>query len=265
MWTRLVVWASFLLLVSGCAAPDVAIKSTPFGGDRGMRAMSKDRQFDVKGINEGDTVIVAPGSQRAVVASSAVNVQLMESFDRSKQQAEEQAKKDLAVNRKPGAKIELLKGVKNDFGGFSPVIQVEREDEETQAFEVDLFAANRSTEAFRGDLVIYDWIPAELTLVSTSAASKYNDNTGLKRGMASIPLVGLFSMAIAAFQKLDEPVSMQVDELDQIRKYTIKRIVLEPGQIVGFTQKLKYNLPAEEELEELRLDTYSRMTRRPGN
>lgn len=261
---KTILWLLYAVItftLAGCAAPDVVIKSTTLGGDRGIRATGKDRTFDINGVNEGDTLIVAPGSQRAVVPSSPVVINLMESFDFSRVQAEEEKKRDLAVNRKPGARIEFVRG-QRDKERFERFVRVRRDDPETQEFNVEVFAANRSEEAFRGDLVIYDWLPSELTLLSTSSVEKYDTREGLKTAISAIPIFGLIAFGIDSWVKTGDVLSVQVEELDQIKKYTIKRLVLEPGQWIGFSQKLRYKLPDEEELQDLRTDTYQRMTQR---
>lgn len=265
MWKRWIGVLLGALILAGCAGPDVAIKTTSLGGDRGIRATGKDRVLNLKGINEGDTVIVAPGSQRTVVASSTVQVHLMESIDLSVQQMERDRKRELSVNRKPGARLEFIKGRRiGKSKDFIPFVQVRKDDPSTHEFEVQLYAVNRSEEAFRGDLVIYDWLPSDVELISASEIAKFDDRSFALGALAgAIPVFGLIAaMNIENLPKTDEVLMVQTEALDQIRKYTIKRLVLEPGQWIGLTQKLRYLPPADDELEELRVDTYQRLIRR---
>jgi hypothetical protein len=61
-------------------------------------------------------------------------------------------------------------------------------------------------------------------------------------------------MGMDNFSRSSEGVDVQREQLDQMNKYTFRRLVLEPGQGVGFTLRLRYVPPSGDELNDLRLE-----------
>jgi hypothetical protein len=243
-----------VLALVGCGTPPRVLKVTSTGGDaHPLVKVSPTGQMDVAGVNIGDTVVFAPGSMRAVVRSPVVNIVLYE--DGSITEAEN--KKALSINRREGAKIEVMKGrlLKGDYMQQSIAIDLNGRDPFRYDVELLLMAFNRGEKAFRGDLAVYDLLPPELQLLGTGKATKYNDRRSVKGALSAIPLVGLFSMGMDNFSNSGEEVEILAERLDNVSKYTFRRLVLEPGQAVGFNIRVRYTPPSTEELEDLRLES----------
>lgn len=238
-------------VMAGCASPPNVLKVTRTGGDALPRvAVSPTGQVDTAGVNIGDTVVFAPGSMRAVVPAPEVRITLFEPGSVT----EEENKKSLSINRRDGAKIEVMRGrlLRGDF--FQSHIAIDLSDRDPRRFDIDLVlvAFNRGEKAFRGDLTIYDLLPPELALQSIDQTAKYTDRRGVKSALSAIPLVNFVSMAMDNFSRSSEGVDMQREELGQVSRYTFRRLVLEPGEGVGMTMRLKYRPPSGEELNDLR-------------
>lgn len=241
-------------LLGGCASPPSVLKVTTTGGDALPRVtVSPTGQPDMSSVNVGDTVVFAPGSMRSVVAAPQVKVTLFEPGSVT----EAENKKQLSVNRREGAKIEVMKGrlINGDFFQTSIPIDLSNSDPKRLDIDLLLLAFNRGEKDFRGDLTVYDLLPPELQLTAVEPAAKYNDRRGVKGALSAIPLLNLISMGMDNFSRSSELLTMDQERLGQVSKYTFRRLVLEPGQAVGFTVKLRYQLPAADELNELRLDS----------
>lgn len=95
------------VLLAGCAAPQMALKSTRTGGDSSPQVRADMAgKADLSSLNVGDTVAVSPGNSKVVVASTPLVYTLYE--DGMVTQAE--VKRQLAVNRKDVPRIEFIKG-----------------------------------------------------------------------------------------------------------------------------------------------------------
>jgi hypothetical protein len=252
-----------LLLLAGCANQQNLLKTTITGGDALPQVkVSPTGQPDASDVNIGDTVVFAPGSMRAVVRSPQVVVTLFESVDAT----QSAIKKELSVNRREGAKIEVLKGklIRGDFIATSIAIDLNDPDPKRLDLDLVLLAFNRGEKPFRGDLTVYDLLPPELQYVGADPAAKYNDRRGVKEALSIIPIVSLFSAGLDNFSRSSEIVEMRHDMLDQIHKYTFSRLVLDPGQAVGFKLRLRYVLPTGDELTDLRLESKPIQPQRGG-
>jgi hypothetical protein len=116
-------------------------------------------------------------------------------------------------------------------------------------------AFNRGEKEFRGDLTIYDRPPPELTYVSADTATKYNDQSAAKDALSMLPIIQYFAFGMDNYKKTNESVDLQQESVSEdLHKYTVRRLVLNPGQAVGFTIHLKYRPPTDEEITELRYD-----------
>jgi len=250
--TRLVLIALASTLLYGCATPLVALKHSVTGGDAYPKVVvGLTNEIDVAAVNVGDTVAFAPGSMKSVVPSPEVDVVLTE--DAGKTQAE--IKKSLQINRREGAKIEIMKGrlLHGDFIQQVIPIDVNSTDPLKNNIDLVLLAFNRGEKEFRGDLTFFDRPPPELTYISTDSPAKYNDQTATKNALIFLPLIQYIAMGMDNYKKLSEPVDFHDDSLpNDLHRYTVKRLVLNPGQAVGFTIHLKYVQPSAEELDELR-------------
>lgn len=239
------------LLAAGCAAPPMALKSTRTGGDNSpvVRADVAGKA-DLSGLNVGDTVAVSPGNNKVVVASTPLVYTLYE--DGMVTQAE--VKRQLAVNRKDAPRIEFIKGElhRGDFIRREILLDLHSKDPDEFNRTIHFLAFNRGDKAFRGDLTVYDLLPAELDLVKLGSASKYTDQTMVKGVLSGLPFLSLVTLAMDNYSRSDEAVPMRHERLDQVQKFTFQRLVLEPGQAVGFTMHVRYQLPGETELADLR-------------
>jgi hypothetical protein len=252
MWGGGIVLVA-LLALGGCASPPNVLKVTTTGGDALPKvAVSPTGQVDVSGVGIGDTVVFAPGSMRSVVAAPQVTITLIEPGSVT----EAENKKQLSINRREGAKIEVMKGrlLRGDF--FQQAIAIDLTDSDPKKYDIDLvlLAFNRGDKPFRGDLTVYDLLPPELQLLTVEAAAKYTDRRGVKGALQAIPLIQFIAMGMDNFSRSSEGVDVQREQLDQVHKYTFRRLVLEPGQGVGFTVKLRYQPPGADELNDLRLE-----------
>jgi len=257
LWTILLT----SLWLVGCGSPPRVLKVTTSGGDALPRvAVTATGQVDASGLNVGDTVVFAPGSMRSVVAAPQVVITLLEPASIT----EAETKKALSVNRRDGAKIEVMKGRLINGDIFQTAIPIQLHETDPRRFDINLLliAFNRGEKPFRGDLTVYDFLPPELSLVGVDPAAKYTDRRSLKGALTSIPLIQIFAMGMDNFSRSSEGVDMHAEVLDQIRKYTFRRLVLDPGQGVGFTVRVKYLPPTGEELQDLRLE--SRPAGMPG-
>jgi hypothetical protein len=253
---RIAIWGAVftLSLLAGCGTPPRILKITHTGGDTAPKAaLGATGSVDLSGINVGDTIVFAPGSMRSVVAAPQVNITLFEPGSVT----ETETKKALSVNRRDGAKIEVMKGqlYKGDFFQTDIGIDLSGTDPKRYDLELLLIAFNRGEKPFRGDLTIYDFLPPELTLVGVDPAAKYTDRRSLKGALTSIPLFGLMAMGMDNFSRSSELIDMSTESLDQIRKHSFRRIVLDPGQGVGFIARVKYVPPSPDELLDLRLES----------
>ncbi len=251
MSLRIWVSASALLALAGCANPPMLLKTTVTGGDAYPKVkIDAAGQPDLSGLNVGDTVVVAPGSMLSVVASPAVNVLLYEPGSDTRDAIE----KSVTSGRGEGAKIEVMKGKLLHGDIFVQDIGIDLHSTDLDKYDISLemLAFNRGEKAFRGDLAIYDLLPPELVFKSTLPAVKYNDHRARKELLGNIPVVSWFASGLDNFSRTSETVDMLHENLGEIHKYTFRRLVLDPGQAVGFTLKLRYLPPSGEELMELR-------------
>lgn len=250
---RLGLAATFglVILLSGCSSQQMLLRTTTTGGNGHSKVkVTPTGQVETGGIGIGDTVAFSPGSMRAVVGSPEVNILLFESGDIT--QAEN--KKALSMNRRDGAKIELMKGKLQNGDMFIHQIGIDVNSTDPKKFDIDLvlLAFNRGEKPFRGDITVYDMLPPELQFKSADSPTKYNDRSSVKEGLSVIPFVGLLTLGMDNFSKTGEQVDMQHEQLGEMHKYTFRRLVLEPGQAVGMTVKLRYLPPSAEDLAELR-------------
>ncbi|WP_240071200.1 hypothetical protein [Cupriavidus taiwanensis] len=240
------------LLVTGCAAPPMALKSIRTGGDSAPAVRADVAgKADLAGLNVGDTVAVSPGNNKVVVASSPLVYTLYE--DGMVTQAEVR-RQQLTVNRKDAPRIEFIKGElhRGDFIRREILLDLHSKDPDEFNRTIHFLAFNRGDKAFRGDLTVYDLLPAELELVRLGSANKYTDQTMVKGVLSGLPFLSLVTLAMDNYSRSDEAVPMRHDRLDQVQKFTFQRLVLEPGQAVGFTMHVRYQLPGEAELADLR-------------
>jgi hypothetical protein len=232
----------------------MALKRTVIGGDAYPKVLvDPTNKPDVSAVNVGDTVVFAPGSMRQVVPSPEVQVVLTE--DASITKAE--VKKSLQINRREGAKIQVMKGRLLHGDVIQEVVPIDVHSADPNKYTIDLvlLAFNRGEKEFRGDLTIYDRPPPELNFISVDTATKYNDQSATKDALSWLPLIQYFAFAMDNYKKLNEPVDLQQEVLsNDVHKYTVRRLVLNPGQAVGFTIHLKYLPPTDQELSELRYD-----------
>jgi hypothetical protein len=227
------------------------IRTTVTGGDAYPKVKLDDAgQLDRSGINVGDTVVVAPGNMRSVVASPAVSIMLYEAGSATK----EELGKALASGQDQGVKIEVMKGKLLHGDVFAQEIGIDLQSTDLKKYDLDLnlLAFNRGEKAFRGDLAVYDLLPPELLFKSADAAVKYNDHQARKNFVSGIPIVSVLARSIDNFSRTDEAVDMVHESLGEIHRYTFRRLVLDPGQAVGFTLHLRYLPPSGQELLELR-------------
>lgn len=253
MSLRFAATAALVVLFAGCSSPQMLLRTTTTGGDAHPKVrLDPTGQPDLSGINVGDTIAVSPGSMRSVVGSPEVKIVLFEPGSVT----EAEAKKSLAMNRREGAKIEVMKGqlLKGDF--FIQQIGIDLQSSDPKKFDIDLvlLAFNRGEKPFRGDLTVYDLLPPELSFKAADTAAKYNDRRNMKGALTSIPIFGLLAMGMDNFSRSSEAVEMQHERVGEMHKYTFQRLVLDPGQAVGFTIRLRYVPPTDEELIELRQD-----------
>lgn len=251
------------LILAGCANQQNILKTTITGGDaHPVVKVSPTGQPSLQDVNVGDTVVFAPGSMRAVARSPQVEITLFESAGVT----QDAVKKDLSVNRREGAKIEVLKGKLRNGDFIQTNIPIDLNSTDPNRLNIDLLllAFNRGEKPFRGDLTVYDLLPPELAFTGVDAAAKYNDRRDRKSALSLIPILGLVTMGMDNFSRSDEAVEMKHDMLDQLHKYTFSRVVLEPGQAVGFTIRLRYVLPTPEELIDLRLEARPLQPRQGG-
>ncbi|MBP0619826.1 hypothetical protein [Cupriavidus consociatus] len=248
---QLTAAACLAALLAGCAAPQMALKSTRTGGDSAplVRADMAGKA-DLSSLNVGDTVAVSPGNSKIVVASSPLVYTLYE--DSTVTHAE--IKRQLTVNRKDAPRIEFLKGElhRGDFVRREILLDLHSKDPNEFNRTIHFLAFNRGEKAFRGDLTVYDLLPAELELVRLGPANKYTDQTMVKGVLSGLPFLSLVTLAMDNYSRSDEQVPMRHERLDQVQKYTFQRVVLEPGQAIGFTMNVRYQLPSEQELADLR-------------
>jgi len=239
------------VLLAGCAAPQMALKSTRTGGDSSPQVRADMAgKADLSSLNVGDTVAVSPGNSKVVVASTPLVYTLYE--DGMVTQAE--VKRQLAVNRKDVPRIEFIKGElhRGDFIRREILLDLHSKDPNEFNRTIHFLAFNRGDKAFRGDLTVYDLLPAELELVKLGSANKYTDQTMVKGVLSGLPFLSLVTLAMDNYSKSDEQVAMRHERLDQVQKFTFQRVVLEPGQAIGFTMNVRYQLPGEQELADLR-------------
>jgi hypothetical protein len=254
---KLIIATAACALVSACASPQMALKRTVTGGDAYPKVLvGPTNELDIDAINVGDTVVFAPGSMRQVVPSPVVEIVLTEDADKTK----EEVKKSLQINRREGAKIQVMKGrlMNGDF--VQSVIPIDINSADPNKYNVDLvlMAFNRGEKEFRGDLTIYDRPPPELSFLSVDNATKYNDQTATKSALSILPIIQYIAFAMDNYKKTTELVDLQQEVLpNNIHKYTVRRLVLHPAQAVGFTIHLKYQPPSAEEITELRYDAQS--------
>ncbi|WP_439672162.1 Lipoprotein [Cupriavidus necator] len=239
------------VLLAGCSAPQMALKSTRTGGDSSPQVRADMAgKADLSSLNVGDTVAVSPGNSKVVVASTPLVYTLYE--DGMVTQAE--VKRQLAVNRKDVPRIEFIKGElhRGDFIRREILLDLHSKDPDEFNRTIHFLAFNRGDKAFRGDLTVYDLLPAELELVKLGSANKYTDQTMVKGVLSGLPFLSLVTLAMDNYSKSDEQVAMRHERLDQVQKFTFQRVVLEPGQAIGFTMNVRYQLPGEQELADLR-------------
>lgn len=244
--------AVVIVLLTGCGTPYNVLRVTTSGGDANPPvSVSPAGQLDVSQVNVGDTVVFAPGSMRAVVKSPTFTVTLVEPGNVTA----EETKKALAINRRDGAKIEVMKGklFRGDVFLQGVTLNLSNHTAQDRDIPLTLLAFNRGEKAFRGDLTVYDFLPPELEYLGTDPAAKYNDRRGMKGFLDATVFLSFISMAMDNFSRSNEPVDMQHERLGDLHKYTFRRMVLEPGQAVGFVVKTRYRLPETSELEDLRL------------
>ncbi|MBV8156606.1 MAG: hypothetical protein JO278_03050, partial [Dyella sp.] len=74
---------------------------------------------------------------------------------------------------------------------------------------------------------------------------------GVKSFLSIVPILQYVTFAMDDYVRKDA-VPMTHTMLDQMHRYTLQRLVLEPGQAVGFEMKVKYLPPSADELVELR-------------
>ena len=242
----------FFLALGACSSPPMLLKTTVTGGDAYPKVkLDSSGQPDLSGMNYGDTVVFAPGSINAVVASPAVNIQLVESAGDTRAGLEKGAPPGTASG---AARIEVLKGrlVKGDK--FVQDISINLHSSELDRYDIALqmLVFNRGDKPFSGDLAIYDLLPPELSFRGADPAVKYNDHRARKDIMSDIPLVSLVAMGMDNYSRTSETVDMKHESLGEIHKYTFPGLVLDPGQAVGFTLNLRYVPPSAKELFGLR-------------
>jgi hypothetical protein len=184
------------------------------------------------------------------VASPAVSIMLYEAGSATK----EELGKALASGQDQGVKIEVMKGKLLHGDVFAQEIGIDLQSTDLKKYDLDLnlLAFNRGEKAFRGDLAVYDLLPPELLFKSADAAVKYNDHQARKNFVSGIPIVSVLARSIDNFSRTDEAVDMVHESLGEIHRYTFRRLVLDPGQAVGFTLHLRYLPPSGQELLELR-------------
>ncbi|RQS11608.1 hypothetical protein [Burkholderia sp. Bp8998] len=253
MTSRLAIALCFAAMLAACAPPKMALKVTRTGGGNTAQLKTGDNgQPSPRSITIGDTVVASPGSMKTVVASSPVTYTLYEDG----QLTTEEKKKALSVNQKDMPNIQFMKGELHNGDFMLSDIWIDLHTTKPEDFNRTLhyLLFNRGDKPFRGDLTVYDLLPPELELRKINAASKYADQTRVKGVLSMLPLIQYFAFAMDNYAKLDEPVKMKHEQLDGMHKYTFQRIVLEPGQAVGFTIDVHYVPPTVGELVELRED-----------
>lgn len=226
------------------------LRTTTTGGDAYPKVkLDAAGQPDLSALNVGDTVVVAPGSMLTVVAAPAVNILLFESDSATREALEKSP-----TSGRGSARIEVLKGKLLHGDIFVQDIGIDLHSPELTRYDVNLemLVFNRGETAFRGDLAVYDQLPPELEWRGADPAVKYNDHRARKEFVDSIPLVSVFAHGIDNYSRTSEEVQMQHEVTGATHKYTFRRLVLDPGQAVGFTLKLRYLPPSEAELQELR-------------
>jgi len=251
MSLRLLAAATFGLMLAACSTPPMLLKTTITGGDAYPKVKVDDTgQPDLSGLNVGDTVVVVPGNMHAVVASPQVSIMLYEPGSAT----QEQLRKSLTADQQQSVKIEVMKGKLLHGDVFAQEIGIDLQSTELSKFdiELDLLAFNRGEKVFRGDLTIFDLLPPELEFRGADSAVKYNDHQARKNFVSGIPIFSVLANGIDNFSRTDEAVEMLHETLGEIHKYTFRRLVLEPGQAVGFKLKLRYHPPSHDELDELR-------------
>ncbi len=227
------------------------LRTTVTGGDAYPKVkLDSAGQVDPAGINVGDTVVVAPGNMHAVVASPGVSIMLYEPGSVTREELD----KSLTTGQESGVKIEVMKGRLLHGDLFAQEIGIDLHSTDLKKYDIDLdlLAFNRGEKDFRGDLAVYDFLPPELSFKSADLAVKYNDHQARKNFISGIPIVSVIAHGIDNFSRTSETVEMQHEMLGEVHKYTFRRLVLEPGQAVGFVLHLRYTPPSGEELTELR-------------
>uniref|UniRef100_Q46TH4 Uncharacterized protein n=2 Tax=Burkholderiaceae TaxID=119060 RepID=Q46TH4_CUPPJ len=238
--------------LAGCGTP-MALRETRTGGDASPAVRTDiTGKPDLKAIGYGDTVAVSPGNMKAVFASTPLTYTLFEDSFTTTAELEKR-EKTLSVNRKDMPNLELLKAEMSK-GMIRTNIYIRQDDPDPNKFDrtIRMIAINRGEKPFRGDLTIYDLMPPELQFVSASDATKLVSQQGVKAFLSVVPIVQYVTFAMDDYAKSDEKVPMTHAMLDQLHKYTMQRLVLDPGQAVGFEMKVRYIPPTAEELAELR-------------
>lgn len=252
MYGRVLVMIVGASMLAGCGAP-MALRQTRTGGDATpiVRADITGKP-DLRAVNVGDTVGVSPGNMKAVFASTPLTYTLYEN-SLTTQAAIEKKQKELAVNPKDLPKLELLKA-EFSRGMVRTDIAINREDPDPAKFNrtIQMIAINRSDKPFRGDLTIYDLMPPELEFVSSGDANKLISQQAVKSFLSVLPIVQFVGFAMDDYTRSSEAVPMTHAMMDQMHRYTLQRLVLDPGQAVGFEIKVKYLPPSDEELADLR-------------
>lgn len=251
MTARLAIVISLFAMLSACMPPKMALKVTRTGGGNTAQLRAGENgQPSLTSIGIGDTVVVSPGSTKAVVASSTVTYTLYEQG----QLTSDENKRQLSVTRKNVPDIQFMKGELRNGDVMLGDIWIDLHTTKPEDFNRTLhyLLFNRGDKPFRGDLTVYDLLPPELELRKINSGNKYADRTQVKNVLSMLPLIQYFAFAMDNYVKLDESVTMEHEQLDAIHRYTFRRLVLEPGQAVGFTIDVHYVPPTDGELTELR-------------
>lgn len=255
MNTRLILVLCAICMLAACENPKMALKVTRTGGaNTALLKTTQNGQPSMRDIAIGDTVVVSPGNQRTVVASTPMTYTLYEDG----QLTSAELKKELTVNRKEGPKIEFIKGElkHGDFFVHDIYIDLHSANPDDFSRTISYLVFNRGDKPFRGDLTIYDMLPAELQFGQVNAVSKFVDHREMKNMLGYLPIIQYVTFAMDSYAKLDEQVPMKHDQLDQVHKYTFQRLVLEPGQAVGFSISVRYVVPPDQDLAELREEAH---------
>jgi hypothetical protein len=252
MVKRILVAVAAATILAGCGAP-MTLRQTRTGGDMTPTVKTDiSGKPDLKAINVGDTVAVSPGNMKAVFASTTLTYELYENSLTTRAELEK-SQKDLAINRKDLPKLELLKA---EFmnGQVWTRVMINREGEDPKRFDrtVHMIVINRGEKPFRGDLTIYDLMPPELQFISVTDASKLINQQAAKSFLSVLPIIQFVAFSMDDFRPSSEKIPMTHAMIDQMHRYSLPRLVLDPGQAVGFDLNVRYILPTDEELAELR-------------